>query len=124
VPPNSTRLLSNLGLDPYLKEYTTEPETISLRRWQTGHVIGLTQIIPNIQRTFGTPYYVIHRANYQSALYRRALDVGVKIKLASRVIDYDTQGPSIVLEDGVVVSAHLVVAADGTDLHFDHEIGY
>jgi salicylate hydroxylase len=113
VPPNSTRILSKLGLDPYLKGYTTEPESISLRRWQTGDVIGLTQIIPNIKRTFGSPYYVIHRANYQSALYRRALDVGVKIKFASRVVGYDTEVPRIELETGMSVPADLVVAADG-----------
>ncbi|OQE08477.1 hypothetical protein PENVUL_c009G05272 [Penicillium vulpinum] len=113
IPSNSTRLLSRLGLDPYLKEYVTEPESISFRRWQSGNVIGLTRLIPNFREQFGAPYYVIHRANFHSALHKRALDLGVTVKVASRVVGYNIQGPSIVLGNGETVSADLVVAADG-----------
>ncbi|KAJ5402817.1 uncharacterized protein N7487_008713 [Penicillium crustosum] len=113
IPSNSTRLLSRLGLDPYLKEYVTEPESISFRRWQSGDVIGLTRLIPNFREQFGAPYYVIHRANFHSALHKRALDLGVTVKVASRVVGYNIEGPSIVLGNGETVSADLVVAADG-----------
>lgn len=113
IPSNSTRLLSRLGLDPYLKEYVTEPECISFRRWQSGGVIGLTRLIPNFQKQFGAPYYVIHRANFHSALHKRALDLGVTVKVASRVVGYNVKGPSIVLVNGETAFADLVVAADG-----------
>lgn len=113
IPSNSTRLLSRLGLDPYLKEYVTEPESISFRRWQSGNVIGLTRLIPNFREQFGAPYYVIHRANFHSALHERALDLGVIVKVASRVVEYNIEGPSIVLGNGETVSADLIVAADG-----------
>jgi salicylate hydroxylase len=56
---------------------------------------------------------VIHRANFHSALHKRALDLGVTVKVASRVFGYKVDGPSIVLENGEVVSGDLVVAADG-----------
>lgn len=117
IPSNSTRLLSRLGLDPYLKEYVTEPGSISFRRWQSGNVIGLTRLIPNFREQFGAPYYVIHRANFHSALHKRALDLGVTVKVASRVVGYNIEGPSIVLGDGETVSADLVVAADGIYPH-------
>ncbi|KAJ5502150.1 hypothetical protein N7463_005024 [Penicillium fimorum] len=113
IPSNSTRLLSRLGLDPYLKEYVTEPGSISFRRWQSGGVIGLTKLIPNFREQFGAPYYVIHRANFHSALHKRALDLGVTVKVASRVVGYNVEGPSIVLENGETDSADLIVAADG-----------
>ncbi|CAG8182236.1 unnamed protein product [Penicillium nalgiovense] len=113
IPSNSTRLLSRLGLDPYLKEYVTEPESISFRRWQSGDVIGLTTLIPNFREQFGAPYYVIHRANFLSALHKRALDLGVTVKAASRVLGYNIEGPGIVLANGETASADLVVAADG-----------
>lgn len=113
IPSNSTRLLSRLGLDPYLKEYVTEPEFISFRRWQSGDVIGLTRLIPSFQERFGAPYYVIHRANFHSALHQRALDLGVTVKVASRVVGYNVEEPSIVLENGENASADLIVAADG-----------
>lgn len=85
IPSNSTRLLSRLGLDLYLEKYVTEPEAISFRRWQTGQAIGLTSLIPDFRALFGAPYYVIHRANFHSALHQRALDLGVTVKLASQL---------------------------------------
>jgi salicylate hydroxylase len=113
IPSNSTRLLSRLGLDPYLEKYVTEPETISFRRWESGDVIGLTKLIPNFRETFGAPYYVIHRANFHTALHERALDLGVCVKLAARVVKYDSQAGSITLADGTSASADLIIAADG-----------
>ncbi|KAJ5474648.1 hypothetical protein N7475_004214 [Penicillium sp. IBT 31633x] len=113
IPSNSTRLLSRLGLDPYLKEYVTEPESISFRRWESGDIIGLTPLIPRFRNLYDAPYYVIHRANFHSALHKRALDLGVTVKVASRVIGYNVEGPNIILENGDPHSADLIVAADG-----------
>ncbi|KAJ6024340.1 hypothetical protein N7540_005137 [Penicillium herquei] len=114
IPSNSTRLLSRLGLEPYLAKYITEPESISFRRWETGDVIGLTKLIPNFRDLFGAPYYVIHRANFHSALHERAMDLGVIIKLGSRVTAYDTENGTITLESGhVSPPSDLIVAADG-----------
>lgn len=80
---------------------------------KNGKGIGHTKLIPGFRGTFGGPYYVIHRADFQSALYRRALDLGVRVKLASRVVDYNPQVPRITLEDGQSFEADLIVAADG-----------
>ena len=79
-------------------------------------MIGLTQLIPNFRDTFRAPYYVIHRANFHTALYRRALDLGVTVKLAARITGYDVARTGIILENGASVEADLVVAADGTGL--------
>ncbi|KAJ5403239.1 hypothetical protein N7509_003110 [Penicillium cosmopolitanum] len=95
IPSNSTRLLSRLGLDPYLEKYVTEPEVISFRRWESGDIIGLTCLMPDFRNIFHAPYYVIHRADFHTALHQRALDLGVSIKLASRVTEYNPQGSSI-----------------------------
>jgi salicylate hydroxylase len=70
--------------------------------------------MPDFRNVFHAPYYVIHRADFHTALHRRALDLGVSIKLASRVTEYNPQSPSIFLESGTTVSADLIVAADGS----------
>lgn len=57
------------------------------------------------------------RANFHTALHQWALDQGVTVKLASRVVEYDPQRPSITLEDGTSTLADLIVAADGMCLH-------
>jgi salicylate hydroxylase len=74
----------------------------------------LTKLIPNFRETFGAPYYVIHRANFHTALHKRALDLGVRVKLAARVVKYDAVGGSITIADGSSASADLIIAADGT----------
>lgn len=114
IPSNSTRVLFKLGLQPYLKPYITEPESIAFRRWQNGKVIGKTKLVPDFVENFNAPYYVIHRADFHSALYQKALDMGVGIKLGARVVDYDPVQGGITLADGTEHSGDLVVAADGT----------
>lgn len=59
---------------------------------------------------------MIHRANFHTALYRRALDLGVTVKLAARVTGYDVARTGIILASGASVEADLVVAADGMGL--------
>ncbi|KAL2844124.1 FAD/NAD(P)-binding domain-containing protein [Aspergillus pseudoustus] len=113
IPSNSTRILFKLGLEPYLAPYVTEPESISFRRWQNGKIIGKTRLVPNFVDHFEAPYYVVHRADFHSALCHRARDAGVKIELGARVVGYSAVGGSVTLADGTEHSADLIVAADG-----------
>lgn len=76
-------------------------------------MIGLTKLISEFRNTFGAPYYVVHRAHFHAALYQRALDLGVTVKLASRVDRYDPHSPKIFFGNGDEATADLIVAADG-----------
>ncbi|KAJ6003447.1 hypothetical protein N7451_005994 [Penicillium sp. IBT 35674x] len=113
IPSNSTKILFKLGLQPYLKPYVTEPESISFRRWQTGNVIGNTKLVPDFTNNFDAPYYVIHRAHFLSALCQKVQDMGIEIKLGAKVEDYDPVAGSITLADGTIFTGDLVIAADG-----------
>ena len=70
-------------------------------------------MIPDFRRSFGAPYYVIHRAHLHDALHKLAAELGVKVELASTVVDYDLDTPSLTLEDGSVHGGDLVIGADG-----------
>jgi salicylate hydroxylase len=56
---------------------------------------------------------VIHRANFHEILHAQAHELGVDIKLGSKVEAYDAGTPSVTLENGQVLIADLIVAADG-----------
>lgn len=84
-----------------------------MRRWQNGQVIGRTRLDPEFKREFDAPYWVIHRAHLQEAMHALAVDLGVTVNLASKVVSYDVDGPSLSLKNGSSVSADLIVAADG-----------
>lgn len=84
-----------------------------MRRWQDGSVIGFTKLIPEFRTRFNAPFYVVHRANLQLAMHKLALDLGVDVKVNSGVKGYDESTPSVMLDNGSVMNADLVVAADG-----------
>lgn len=115
IPSNSTRLLLRWGLGPHLASSINEPESMSFRRWENGHVVGLTRLIPDFVRSFGAPYYVIHRAHLHSALRQLALELGVHVELGSAVVDYDLGAPSLTLDDGSIHHGDLVIGADGNE---------
>lgn len=113
VPSNSTRILLKLGLGEYLKPVVTEPEAIVIRRWQNGKVIGNTKLVPDFVDGFKAPYYVVHRADFLSALHKKALDEGIEIHLGHKVSGYHPMQGELILENGTIHGADLVVAADG-----------
>ncbi|GAD92550.1 hypothetical protein NECHADRAFT_82406 [Paecilomyces variotii No. 5] len=113
LPSNTARLLLRWGCGPHLKGQVVEPENITFRRWSNGDRIGFTRLIPDFRENFGAPYYVVHRAHLHTALHECAVEQGVKVLVNSKVVSYDPNRPSVVLEDGRTISADLVVAADG-----------
>jgi salicylate hydroxylase len=88
---------------------------MSFRRWDNGKVIGYTKLVPDFREKFKAPYYVIHRAHFHDALYKRALELGVDVRVASRVMSYNLDEPSVSMADGTTLYADLIVAADGTN---------
>lgn len=113
VPPNCSKLLQRWGVVHELAGQAVRPDGISFRRWENGHRIGFTDLSQDFIDACGAPYYVVHRAHLHSALHKRAVDLGVPVRLNSRVTDYDTSVPSVKLADGQEFEADLVIAADG-----------
>lgn len=86
---------------------------MTFRRWEDGSAIGYTRLVPDFVQSYGAPYYVIHRADFHSALCRLAQQHGARIITDSRVVSYDENVPSATTADGRQYSAELVIAADG-----------
>lgn len=76
-------------------------------------MIALTKLIPEFQDNFDAPYYVVHRAHFHDALYQLALQLGVEVRIDSKIIDYDAEAPSITTEHGDSFSADLIICSDG-----------
>lgn len=91
---------------------------MTFRRWEDGKAIGYTKLVPEFRENFEAPYYVIHRAHFHDALYQRALELGVDVKVGCRVEEYDLELPSVKLASGETFQADLIVAADGKSSPF------
>lgn len=113
VPPNSGKLLARWGVTQRLAKQVVEPSRINFRRWQSGAVIGVTDLTADFAAHYESPYYVVHRAHLHTALYEEALALGVRTRLNSRVARYDADAAAIHLADGTVFQGDIIVAADG-----------
>lgn len=66
-----------------------------------------------MRRKYGAPFWDLHRGDLQVALVERAKELGVKVQLASKMVDVDFEHSSLRLENGTEMRADLLVGADG-----------
>ncbi|KAF2171098.1 hypothetical protein M409DRAFT_64057 [Zasmidium cellare ATCC 36951] len=118
VPPNCSRVLRSLGIDlqraratqwnglDYIRADRNRPETLPRRYIKA-------------EDMYGAPHLCCHRVDLHEALREKALDptvVGgppVTIREGARVAEFDPERGSVKLQNGEVLYADLIVAADG-----------
>src|SRR6478736_450831 len=83
VSPNASRLLIRLGLKAALDAAGVRPLAVHQRRWDDGRTLQRAPLGPEIEATFGAPYYHLHRADLANllaaALPAERLHVGHKL---------------------------------------------
>ena len=62
---------------------------------------------------YGAPFLDLHRVDLQKILYRKALDLGIEVKLGARVAEVIPDISEVTLESGMKYTGDLIVAADG-----------
>ena len=70
------------------------------------------------ESTWGLPMYAVHRVDLHNQLRRLATQANgpgspCNVRVLAKVVDYDAENGKVTTEDGEVLQAHLVVAADG-----------
>lgn len=120
LPPNSSRLLIRWGVDMD-KIKKTIVERYHFIRWRDGSTIVDLPSFDNCEKTYGAPYYLIHRADLHAGLLETAQRLGVTVLKGKKVIGYDFDKPSVRTEDGMTYSADLIIAAEGKR-NVPHEI--
>jgi salicylate hydroxylase len=96
-----------------LERRSVVPTALIWRRWEDGSAIGKASLNPESEQRFGFPYYVTHRAHLHDVLHHRAVELGVSIHLNMKVERYSVDEGSVKFEDGSIINANLVIAADG-----------
>lgn len=114
ITPNGSRLLRRWGVDDaLLAAETATPAWLRIQRFSGELLAQRTGYEQEVRRSYGSPLWGLHRVDLQSALARRARELGVTILLATKVVDVDFEAPAVTLVDGERVVGDLVVAADG-----------
>lgn len=113
LTPNAVRALDHLGVGPQLRPLGYHPDLRINRQWDTGEATSVIPLGDDLQRTYGTPLMMLRRSDLVEALVA-ALPAGV-VHLGRRVVDVtqDSDGATLVFDDGTTATGDLVVGADG-----------
>jgi 2-polyprenyl-6-methoxyphenol hydroxylase-like FAD-dependent oxidoreductase len=113
ISPNASRLLLRLDLKAALDGVGVRPRAVHQRRWDDGRTLQRAPLGPEVEATFGAPYYHLHRADLVNllvdALPHDRLHVGHKL------MGLEQKGERVIarFENGATAEADLLVGADG-----------
>ncbi|KAL0933737.1 salicylate hydroxylase [Colletotrichum truncatum] len=115
VQTNASRPLIALGMDPARAKFVRARGSKRVR----GDTLDLIHSLDlgSVADRYGSPWYFAHRVDLHQELKRMATAAEggppLTVKLRSEVTSYDPENASVTLADGTIVSADLVVVADG-----------
>lgn len=109
--PNATKALDKLGLGPALRQISIPEANGGIHDWR-GRLIsgGSTDYI---EREFGAPVIVAHRAELLAMLTEAAHDIPMHTAARLKHYQQDSQQVTTVFENGHQDTADLLVGADG-----------
>lgn len=113
ITPNGSRLLHRWGVDTLLMADATKPALLRIHRFSGELLAQRTNYEHEVQAHYGAPLWGLHRVDLQLALARRAQELGVMVRLATKVVDMNFGAPAVTLTNGDCVAGDLLVAADG-----------
>ncbi|KAB8238715.1 putative salicylate hydroxylase [Aspergillus alliaceus] len=113
IPPNGARVLQELNLVHQVLEKGTVVESMDLRRYKDGSVITSMECGETVAREYGSPWIIIHRADYQQILFDRATSMGVEIRFGANLQRIDFEATAAILEGGKTVAGDVIIGADG-----------
>ena len=113
IPPNAARVLERLGLLDKAEQKGINLDSLDVRRYEDGSLIGVLSGGPAYLKHFGSPWIVIHRADYLDILLEEVKRLDVKIRLMAGIDTVDFEKTEVRLECGEVISGDVIVGADG-----------
>ncbi len=128
LSPNASRILIDLGLEPYLAPHVIAPESISIMTARTAKEIGRIPLGEAATLRYGAPYWIVRRADLQSALLARvAKHPDIELRLGAQFEDVAVypKGVTVVqrrITERVQEQALALIGADGVWSSVRHQI--
>ena len=116
LAPNATRVLDEIGILQKVIASSVQPPAMVLQSYRTGKVLHSLSLDPHSQKTYGTPYLVIHRADFRRILFDEAAARSVHVRFGVQIdltrTDFG-RGVIRLAKDAEEIEADLVIGADG-----------
>ncbi|GIX49233.1 MAG: monooxygenase [Candidatus Tectimicrobiota bacterium] len=116
ISPNAVKVLRQIGVAAALDAVAVRPLALEGRDWQSGQVLNRIELGDAFVRTYGAPYYHVHRADLHAllvaAVQRLAPDA---ICLGARCVGVEAAGERVRVRfaNGTAAEGDVVVGADG-----------
>jgi salicylate hydroxylase len=113
ISPNASRLLLRLGLKAPMDSLGIRPRAVHQRRWDDGRTLQLAPLGPEIEASFGAPYFHFHRADL-AKLLAEAMPAD-RLHVGHKVVGLEQTRSSVTarFENGTSADADVLVGADG-----------
>lgn len=113
VTPNATRLFKVWGIYDSLVPLATFPKEVAVHRYDGSKLLAYEpDFQKQIDERYGSPFWGMHRVDLQRAMANRCDELGVTLRLNSRVISVDFDAPSVDLENETI-KCDIIVCTDG-----------
>lgn len=81
-------------------------------KWDDGTILDEKTFLET-ETLLNGPLWQIHRGDLHAVMLEYALSIGVHVVMGARVRDYNADTPSVTLENGTIMGADVILAADG-----------
>ncbi|KAJ3772592.1 hypothetical protein FB446DRAFT_788565 [Lentinula raphanica] len=117
IAPNLYKILREWNLETELKKVSSRPETINLLSYDSGSYLGSIAWDQEILKETNGEFSLISYSALRALLYREAISQGACVRFNAKVLALEchANSPSVTLQSGDVVSADLLIGADGVN---------
>lgn len=128
LSPNASRVLIELGLEPLLAPHVIAPDSISIMTARTAKEIGRVPLGDAAALRYGAPYWIVRRADLQSALLARVTshpDIDLRLGAQFEDVAVYPKGVTVVQRSGSARQqepALALIGADGVWSSVRHQI--
>ncbi|KAH8103981.1 FAD/NAD-P-binding domain-containing protein [Cristinia sonorae] len=115
VPPNLSKIFREWFGEEELLRHAVKNVGTPWYDLETGEYLGYNHWKPTVMKETGGDFLMMHHEDAHRLLYKLAADAGVKVEFGAKVTSVKAGNPKpiVELEGGRVLTADLIVGADG-----------